>query len=249
MKLDADLLAAAIGCPPERAELFVGPLAEACLRYAIDTPERLAMSVNVRPGQPSIDPPDLSLRDADSGRNVTLLHAAGKHGPDLANHFGVQLCRSHIRTSDESFWFGDGAVVFAACSCWQYGVDDDHRVSHVVGVRHVLKILKPVVSLLPILVIDGHPIWPHAEKRLAYKSVNEECAPLAVPGEVNVQIPATVWRWLQMALGAVIAVAASYAATVGHLVHAFIPQHRPPPCLRFHSAFSVPESSVPKACG
>ena len=43
MKLDADLLAAAIGCQRERAELFAGPLAEACLRYAIDTPERLAM--------------------------------------------------------------------------------------------------------------------------------------------------------------------------------------------------------------
>ena len=43
MKLDADLLAAATGCSRERAELFAGPLAEACLRYAIDTPERLAM--------------------------------------------------------------------------------------------------------------------------------------------------------------------------------------------------------------
>ena len=43
MKLDADLLAAAIGCSRERAELFAGPLAEACLRYAIDTPIRMAM--------------------------------------------------------------------------------------------------------------------------------------------------------------------------------------------------------------
>ena len=43
MKLDADLLAAAIGCQRSRAALFSGPLDVACARYAIDTPIRLAM--------------------------------------------------------------------------------------------------------------------------------------------------------------------------------------------------------------
>lgn len=43
MKLDADLLAAATGCPRARAEMFAAPLAEACMRYAIDTPQRMAM--------------------------------------------------------------------------------------------------------------------------------------------------------------------------------------------------------------
>lgn len=43
MKLDAALLAAATGCPRERAEAYAAPLAEACMRYAIDTPARLAM--------------------------------------------------------------------------------------------------------------------------------------------------------------------------------------------------------------
>ena len=43
MKLDADLLAAAIGCQRARAALFSGPLDVACARYAIDTPIRLAM--------------------------------------------------------------------------------------------------------------------------------------------------------------------------------------------------------------
>ena len=43
MKLDADLLAAAIGCQRSRAALFAGPLDVACARYAIDTPIRLAM--------------------------------------------------------------------------------------------------------------------------------------------------------------------------------------------------------------
>lgn len=42
MKLDADLLVAALGCTPERAALFAGPLDTACARYAIDTPARLA---------------------------------------------------------------------------------------------------------------------------------------------------------------------------------------------------------------
>lgn len=43
MKLDADLLAAAIGCQRSRAALFAGPLDVACARYAIDTPARMAM--------------------------------------------------------------------------------------------------------------------------------------------------------------------------------------------------------------
>ena len=43
MKLDADLLAAAIGCQRSRAALFSGPLDVACARYAIDTPIRMAM--------------------------------------------------------------------------------------------------------------------------------------------------------------------------------------------------------------
>ena len=43
MKLDADLLAAAIGCQRSRAALFSGPLDVACARYAIDTPVRMAM--------------------------------------------------------------------------------------------------------------------------------------------------------------------------------------------------------------
>lgn len=42
MKLDADLLVAALGCTPERAALFAGPLDTACARYGIDTPARLA---------------------------------------------------------------------------------------------------------------------------------------------------------------------------------------------------------------
>ena len=45
MKLDADILAAAIGCPRERAALFSGPLDVACARYAIDTPVRMAMFI------------------------------------------------------------------------------------------------------------------------------------------------------------------------------------------------------------
>ena len=45
MKLDADLLAAAIGCQRSRAALFAGPLDVACARYAIDTPIRLAMFI------------------------------------------------------------------------------------------------------------------------------------------------------------------------------------------------------------
>lgn len=40
--LDADLLVAALGCTRERADLFAQPLNDACLRYEIDTPERLA---------------------------------------------------------------------------------------------------------------------------------------------------------------------------------------------------------------
>ena len=46
MKLDADLLAAAIGCQRSRAALFSGPLDVACARYAIDTPIRLAMFIS-----------------------------------------------------------------------------------------------------------------------------------------------------------------------------------------------------------
>ena len=46
MKLDADLLAAAIGCQRSRAALFAGPLDVACARYAIDTPIRLAMFIS-----------------------------------------------------------------------------------------------------------------------------------------------------------------------------------------------------------
>ena len=45
MKLDADLLAAALGCQRSRAALFAGPLDVACARYAIDTPIRLAMFI------------------------------------------------------------------------------------------------------------------------------------------------------------------------------------------------------------
>ena len=45
MKLDADLLAAAIGCQRSRAALFAGPLDVACARYAIDTPIRMAMFI------------------------------------------------------------------------------------------------------------------------------------------------------------------------------------------------------------
>lgn len=45
MKLDADLLAAAIGCQRSRAALFAGPLDVACARYAIDTPQRMAMFI------------------------------------------------------------------------------------------------------------------------------------------------------------------------------------------------------------
>lgn len=43
MKLDADILAAAIGCQRSRAAVFVGPLDTACARYAIDRPTRMAM--------------------------------------------------------------------------------------------------------------------------------------------------------------------------------------------------------------
>ena len=46
MKLDADLLAAAIGCQRSRAALFSGPLDVACARYAIDTPVRMAMFIS-----------------------------------------------------------------------------------------------------------------------------------------------------------------------------------------------------------
>lgn len=42
MKIDADLLAVALGCTRERAELFAAHLDAACARYAIDTPARLA---------------------------------------------------------------------------------------------------------------------------------------------------------------------------------------------------------------
>lgn len=244
--LDADLLVAALGCTRERADLFAQPLNDACLCYEIDTPERLAASVNMPPGQPRLDAPNLSLRDADSGRNTPLSHAVGKHGPDLANYFGVQLCSSHIGAPGESFRFGNRAVVLAPRSCWQHGVDDDCRVSHVVSVRHVLKILKPVVCLLPILVVDGHPIGPRTEKRLAYEPVHEERAPLAVSGKAHVQIAVVIWRRLQMALGVVIAVAAPYASSLGRLIHAFVPQHRAPLCLCFHRAFIVPESSIPE---
>lgn len=45
MKLDADILAAAIGCQRSRAAVFVGPLDTACARYAIDTPVRMAMFI------------------------------------------------------------------------------------------------------------------------------------------------------------------------------------------------------------
>lgn len=40
--ITTDLLRAATGCTPDRAELFAGPLAEACAQYGIDTPQRLA---------------------------------------------------------------------------------------------------------------------------------------------------------------------------------------------------------------
>lgn len=43
MKLDATLLTAAIGCTPDRAEMFAGALDSACARYGIDTPQRMAM--------------------------------------------------------------------------------------------------------------------------------------------------------------------------------------------------------------
>ena len=43
MKLDADILSAAIGCQRSRAAVFVGPLDTACARYAIDRPTRMAM--------------------------------------------------------------------------------------------------------------------------------------------------------------------------------------------------------------
>lgn len=38
-----DLLRAAVGCTPERAETFAGPLSEACALFEINTPERIAM--------------------------------------------------------------------------------------------------------------------------------------------------------------------------------------------------------------
>jgi putative chitinase len=40
--ITADLLRAAVGCTPDRAELFAGPLSEACALFEINTPERLA---------------------------------------------------------------------------------------------------------------------------------------------------------------------------------------------------------------
>ena len=40
--ITADLLTAAIGCPRERAEIFAGPLSEACALFEINTPARLA---------------------------------------------------------------------------------------------------------------------------------------------------------------------------------------------------------------
>lgn len=43
MKLDADILSAAIGCQRSRAAMFSGALDVACARYAIDTPARMAM--------------------------------------------------------------------------------------------------------------------------------------------------------------------------------------------------------------
>lgn len=42
MKLDAGLLVSAMGCTPERAELYGQHLSEACEHFGIDTPERLA---------------------------------------------------------------------------------------------------------------------------------------------------------------------------------------------------------------
>lgn len=41
-EIDPNLLSAAIGCPLERAASFAGHIAEACERYAINTPARLA---------------------------------------------------------------------------------------------------------------------------------------------------------------------------------------------------------------
>ena len=46
MKLDADILSAAIGCQRSRAAMFSGALDVACARYAIDTPARLAMFIS-----------------------------------------------------------------------------------------------------------------------------------------------------------------------------------------------------------
>jgi len=41
MRLDADLLASAVGCPLARAQTFAPHLAEACAAFGIDTPNRL----------------------------------------------------------------------------------------------------------------------------------------------------------------------------------------------------------------
>ena len=228
MKLDADILSAAIGCQRSRAAMFSGALDVACARYAIDTLS------DVSPRQPDFDTPNLCLRDTNLNGDVALLHATGKHAPDLMDIHLRQLRSSYFSSARETFRLEDGAILSSTRSRRLNHIKDAQRVSHVLGVSDVLQVFEPIVPLLSVFMIDGHAVRSRADEGFAHQLVHKEGSTFAVSGKAHVQVAVMVGGSLERALARVIAVATAHVSYIGDFVHAFIAAHREPLNNRFH---------------
>ena len=243
--IDAQLLQTAVGCTPERADLFAPHLSAACRYCGIDTPERLAALDDMSPREAHFDAPDLGLRDSDLARNVTLHQPLTKQGADSPHFLVIEFRRCDIDASGESLRLGDRPVARAPRPRRKDRINDMQRMPHVLLMRYVLQILQSVVGLNSILVVDGHSLGARPDECSTNEAVDKERSSGAVPRKADVQISVMVQGRFQQSLRRVIAVGSAHLTKAGNLIGSLVPDHVAPLAIRrFLHPFSLPESTL-----
>ena len=120
-----------------------------------------------------------------------------------------------------------------------------HPVMQVVRAGSPAEIAQVVVVLVVIPVAGLHPFWAGAHEREQDKSVDTSRGPSAVLGEIDLEVPRSVWARCQNLASPLLddaitssdgAVDAAHPSTVRDLVAAFIVRYRKPFFLDEHVA-------------
>lgn len=228
MHITDKLLIDATGCAPANAGLYAAHLDEACQRYEINTPERLACLYDVSPRKAGIYAPDLRLRNTDHASNVALHKSLTQQGPNRPDSIIVKLGSRNVYASPKRLWVLYSAILVTARSCWNKCVDYVSRMSYVINVRHVLQICKAVIQFVAVLVVDRHLLRARPQERLTNKSVHEKRLSGASKRQADVQVSMMVFCGSKHPGSCVISVASTHAAKVGNLVSSLVPNNWKP---------------------